>query len=169
MPAKTLEEYWNLSFDALYDASFYELTSAHVIRSWNLIDLVISLCTAFIIAASAVTGWALWENPKGKLIWGCIAAAGSTLAIFHSILAVPRRITKEAERQQHFSALKTDLIHFRASLPRSLDVLKAQKRFDMLRERLRRSVSETPQDIVLTLSARKAIQKTVNKKLRRDI
>jgi hypothetical protein len=169
MPAKTLEEYWDLSFDALYDACYYELASAHVIRSWNLIDLVISLCTAFIIAASAVTGWALWENPKGKLIWGCVAAAASTLAIFHSILAVPRRITKEAERQQHFSELKTDLIHFRASLPRGLDVLKAQKRFEMLREKLRRNVSETPQDIVLTQSARKAIQKTVNKKLRRDI
>jgi hypothetical protein len=130
---------------------------------------VISLCTACIIAGSAVSGWALWENPKGKLIWGCIAAVGAALAIFHSILAVPRRITKEAERQQRFSALKADLIHFRANLPRGSDVSRAQKRFDMLRERLRRNVSETSPDIVLTQSARQAIQKTVNKKLRRDI
>jgi hypothetical protein len=169
MPAKTLEDYWNLSFDTLYDACFYELASEHVIRSWNLIDLVISLCTAFIIAGSAVSGWALWENPNGKLIWGCIAAAGSALAIFHGILAVPRRITREAERQQRFSALKADLVHFRANLTRGLDVSKAQKRFDVLREKLRSNVSKTPPDIVLTQSARQAIQKSVNNKLKRDI
>src|SRR3984885_7523318 len=92
MPEKTLEDYWYLSFDALYDACFYELTSEHIIRSWNLIDLVISLCTACIIAGSAFRGWALWENPKGKAIGGCICGGGGAPPNFQYFLALPKKI-----------------------------------------------------------------------------
>jgi hypothetical protein len=167
MPAKTLEDYWNLSFDTMYDACFYELASEYVIKSWDLIDLVISMCIAVIFVGSALSGWALWENPRGKLIWGCVTVVGSSLAILHAVLAMRRRITKEAERKQRFSALTTDLIQFRANLLRGMDLPQAQKRFDLLSEKLRSTVATAPPDILLTPSALETIQVLVNIKLKK--
>jgi hypothetical protein len=169
MAQKTLKDYWNPSFDALYDAYFYELASEYIIDVWYWIDLTISLLTALTVVASAATGWALWGMPNAKFIWVYLAVTSSVLAIVHCILGVPSRIKKEGERRQRFLTLRLELQSFRDNLPRGSDVSKAQKRFDRLSERLRTFTSKTPPDIVLTQAARKTVQLLVNDRLRNFI
>jgi len=165
MVDQSLKDYWNPSFDALYDACFYELASENIIETWYLIDLAISIFTTVTALGSAVSGWELWANPHGKIAWGCLAVTTFLLSIFHRILSVPSRIRKEGERRQIFSTLRVELQTFRASLPQGINPLHANKRFDVLRERLRYAISKTPQDVVFTQSARRTVQVLVNEKL----
>jgi hypothetical protein len=169
MAEKPLQDYWNASFEALYDACFYELASDRIIERWYWIDLAVSILTALTILGSAASGWALWTRPDGKLVWGCFTALSFGLVIFHKALAVPSRIRKEGERRQLFSQLRAELQNFRGSLPRGVDALKANKRFALLMERLRSSISQTPQDIVFTPAAQRAVQVLVDEKLKRFI
>lgn len=167
MARKTLKEYWKPSFEALYNAYFYELASEHIIKWWYRIDLALLLSTAIAVVASAVSGWVLWANPHGKIVWGWFAGTASVLATFHCVLAVPARIKKEVARRQLFFALRIELQGLRNNLVRNMDVLKAEQRFEELRARLHECVSNTPPDIVWTLGARMAVQKLVNEKLKK--
>jgi hypothetical protein len=169
MAEKTLEDYWNASFDMLYDAYFHELASERIISSWNLISSAILFFTAFAALLSVDIGAAFWGSQTGKIIWGCIAAVAAVFAIFHIILAVPSRVKKEEERRQRMASLRVALQQFRNNLPLGRDVLKAGKAFDALSERLHGFILMTPQDIVLTNAARKAVQDLVNEKLKRYI
>jgi hypothetical protein len=169
MAETTLKDYWIPSFDALYDAYFYELASDHIIETWYWIDLALSLLTAVMVLASAVIGWELWTKPNGKIAWGCFAVTAFALTIFHRLLSVPSRIRKEGERRQVFSMLRVELQNFRSGLPQSSNVSQANKRFDLLQDRLRSGIAKTPQDIVFTERARRTVQVMVNEKLRKLI
>jgi len=169
MVTSSVESYWEPSFDTLYDACFYELASEQIITSWSRIHIVSAVLTAIAASGSAVSGWALWADPHGKMVWGCIAAIASLLAVIHSVLGVPHRIKEEEDRRQRFCALRIDLETFRQNLLLRADPVDSEKAFDGLRCRLRESVSKTPPDIVLSHAARRAVQDRVNEKLKKYI
>jgi hypothetical protein len=60
---------------------------------------------AFTTSGSAIGGWALWSEDKGKVFWVSLAATASVLSILHSALGVPAKIKEEEQRRQQFSAL----------------------------------------------------------------
>src|ERR1700729_1227051 len=106
MSQNNLKEYWIPSFDLLYDACFYELSSDYIIQVWYWIDLAISMTTALTALAAAVTGLVLWGTPSGKMLWGCLSIAAFGLVIFHGFISIPSRIRKEGERRQGFFSLR---------------------------------------------------------------
>jgi len=168
MPA-TLEDCWNSSFDTLYDACYYELASARIIKTWKRIGVILAVCTAVTASASAVSGWALWPNPNEKTVWGCLAAAACVLAIFNAILEIPWRISEEVKRCQFYSALRWDLEAFRHKLTLDFDLLKAEQRLHQLDSRLRTYIATTPPDILLNRAARTSVQASVNMQLKKFI
>jgi len=169
MPSGDVEDYWEPSFETLYDACFYELASERIVTGWSRINLVAGVLTAITASGSAFAGWTYWADPSGKIVWGAIAAFASLLAIVQSVLGVPRRIRDEEERRQRFSALRIDLETFRHNLVLRRDPSEAKKTFGGLRTRLSEYVSKTPPDIVFTRGARKAVQELVNEKLKKYI
>lgn len=169
MATNSVEDYWKPSFETLYDACYYELASERIITRWNRIHLLSAFLTALTASGSAISGWALWADPNGKIVWASIAAIATVLSIVHGVLAIPGRIKEEEERRQRFSALRIDLETFRHDLTLRCDPLDAKKTFDGLRKRLSEYVSKTPPDIVFTQSARKDVQNLVNEKLKKYI
>jgi hypothetical protein len=168
MTEESAKEFWQPSFDALYEACFFELASDHIILAWYWIDLTVSILTTITVLASALSGWVLWGIPSGKIVWGCITVTAFALTIFHRILAVPSRIRSEGERRQLFSTLRVQIQNFRETLPNS-NASNASKRLEPLCQKLSSYIGETPQDMVFTLAARKAVQAAVNEKLRKFI
>lgn len=163
--ANEIEEFWKPSFETLYDACYYELASEYVITRWSRVHLITSTLAAITATGSAVSGWALWSNPNGRVLWSCIAAPATVLSIVHGTLGVPGRIKEEEQRRQQFSGLRVDLETFRHRLTIGCEFMDANNTFGQLRERLSTYVSKTPPDILLTKAARKLVQSQVNEKL----
>ena len=128
-----------------------------------------AILAALTASGSAISGWALWSDSKGKVFWISLAATASVLSILHSALGVPAKIKEEEQRRQQFSALRVDLETFRHSLTLGCEFKEANKTFEKLRERLSNYVSKTPPDLVFTAAARKRVQSKVNEKLRKYI
>ena len=166
MPNESIEEYWQSGYDTLYDAYFYELGSERLIRYWNRLDLLAGILTALTASSSAVSGWALWAQPKGKMAWAVLAGTASALAIVHAKLAVPGRIREEERHRQRFAALRIDLETFMHDLRRGLPSAQAKKAYDALRKRLSESVSSTPPDALFGRATRKSVQAEVNERLK---
>jgi hypothetical protein len=164
-----IEDFWKPSFDTLYDACFYEFASEFIIRRWSHVHVVTAVLAAVTTSGSAISGWALWSRPEGKLVWASIAGLATFLSIIHGVLGVPSKIKEEEQRRQDFSALRVDLESFRHSLSLNCDIGEATKAFEQLRQRLSVCVSKTTPDIAFTTRARKCVQEKVNDKLRKYI
>jgi hypothetical protein len=164
--ATKLQDFWKPSFDTLYDAYFYEVTSEFVITRWSRLHVTTAILGAITASGSAVTGWALWSDPKGKAVWALIAGTATLVTIIHGALGVPAKIKEEEQRRQNFSALRVDLETFRHSLTLGMDIKTATKEFDELRHRLSQYIARTPPDLALTKRARSRLQLKVNDKLK---
>lgn len=169
MPPPDLKSFWKPSFETLYDACFYELSSEALIRRWRTIDMTTAIAVALFTSGSAISGWALWNNPDGRLVWAMLAGFASVLSIIHGTLGVPGKIKEEEDRRSLFSALRVDLESFRQRLIIVGDGAAAEEQFTALRRRLSDYESKTPADIAFRRKVREQVQEEVNHRLKKYI
>lgn len=106
------DELWEATFKTYYDAYYIELLEDALIARWQVVDEVTKVLVALTAGGSAVSGWALWTQPHFKTIWAILAGIAALLAIVHSALAVPGRISDHAEAKRRFASLRIGLETF---------------------------------------------------------
>lgn len=169
MSRESIDAYWEPSFETLYQAHYQELASEALIRRWQRIDIGTGILVAATASGSAFAGWALWNQPHGKVIWAGIAGIASLASILHSVMGVPGRVKEQDELRRVFCELRVDLETFRQQLAIGLDSGQASGQYAKLRERLAQCMGRTRPDIGYTIGLRNQVQDQVNKRLKEYI
>ena len=114
MAADPRDALWDATFRAYYDVYYSEILANKLIARWQIADDFTKVLVALTASASAVAGWALWQQPEFKTIWTVLAGLSAVLALTHAVLAVPRRLKDWVETRSHFLSLRIDLETLRA-------------------------------------------------------
>lgn len=110
------DELWNVAFETWYLAAYNELVSGQVVRRWQIFDDATKVLVALTASGSAVSGWALWNDPDYKNIWLVLAGIGAVLSILSSALGVPSRLKDWGDLKRDFSMLEIELGTFRSRM-----------------------------------------------------
>ena len=142
--------YLNSANETFYAAYYQELASEALIDRWQVINIVILLFVALTASGSAISGWALWDEPGFKYVWVVIAAIASVLLVAHVVIGVPGRLRDQEEHRRTSALLRVDIEDFRQLLDIGIDIDEAKKRRAELQLRLailignrRRDIGET--------------------------
>jgi hypothetical protein len=135
-PADSLQNLWRASFDTYFDSFFEEFLAAAMISRWSTVDDITKVLVAVTASGSAISGWAVWNHPSTKVIWGICSGLAALLSVVHSSLGISTRIKSHAEDQRRFSSLRADLETFRYKMQfqEHLDVAEIEKEFLVFRK-----------------------------------
>jgi hypothetical protein len=170
-PADPLEELWRASFETYYDSLFEEVTADALITRWASVDEVTKLLVMVTASGSAVSGWALWNQPGYRMLWVVLSGVAALLSIVHTALGVPGRIKTHAEDKRRFASLRTDLETFRYRIrvqQDQLDVGQFTREFLEYRKRYSENVQLLGNDIARTLRFELKMQGEVNARLKNE-
>lgn len=108
-PAERREELWKVSFETYYDSLFEEITADALITRWTSVDEVTKVLVMITVSGSAVSGWALWNQPGYRMLWVILSGVATLLSVVHTALDIPGRIRTHAEDKRRFASLRTEL------------------------------------------------------------
>jgi hypothetical protein len=159
---------WEATFETYYDSYLQELCSVRLLERWEKFDDATKVLVALTASGSAIAGWALWNEPGFKYIWGILAGFAAVMSIVHAALKVPERLARHFDSKSEFSALRIALETFRHQMqifPR-FSVEDYNKQYLEYRERYQILVSKLRSDFLSTPAMVKAAQIDLNSKVR---
>jgi len=162
---------WEVTNETFYDAYYEEVAADRLISRWQLMDETARLAVAIAATGSAVSGWALWNQPVFRHIWAVLAGLAAVLSIVHVTLAVARRLKDWGNTRQHFAILRADLETFRSRMRVDplFPVPAFQQDFLGYRDRYAEGLTSLKPDILLTRGFRIRAQKDLNQRLASEI
>jgi hypothetical protein len=161
------DELWDAAFETWYLAAYNELVSQEVVRRWQIFDDTTKVLVALTASGSAVSGWALWENPNYKYIWLILAGIGAVLSIVSSALGVTSRLKDWGDLKRDFSMLEVELGTFRSKMriDPQFDVTQFTKEWVEFRRRYGEVAQRLKSDLVASKRVSKRCQATLNEQL----
>jgi len=166
------EELWRASFDTYYDSLFEEITADSLITRWASVDEITKVLVMLTVSGSAVSGWALWNQPGYRVFWLVLSGVAALLSVVHTALGIPGRIKMHAEDKRRFASLRTDLETFRFRMRVQQDVFDVDQfmaEFLKYRKRYSENVQSLGNDIVRTSRFELKMQAEVNERLKDQI
>ncbi|MBI1930270.1 hypothetical protein HYR99_39210 [Candidatus Poribacteria bacterium] len=162
---------WQFAFETFYRCYYAELVASRLSKQWLIVDELARVMIALTAAGSAVSGWALWNNPQFKIVWSIIAGLGALLAILHSSLRIPERLKELNSTQQYFTRLRIDLetFRYRMKLNPNFSTEAFNQDFLELRKRYSEGAQRVLNDILLTKRLRKHVQLELDTLLRNEV
>jgi len=109
MPVDSRDKIWDKIFDVYYDSYWVEILSDNAIGFWQKTDDITKVLVALTVSGSALSGWALWNQPGFKYIWAIMAGIASVLSITHATLGVAGKLKDWIELKRNFTSLRLEL------------------------------------------------------------
>ena len=106
------DQIWYTAWKIYYDVYFQEILSEKIVLRWQRFDDISKLLIALTASTSALSGWALWNEPGFKIIWAVLAGFGAILAITHKSLNVSSKLADWGSSRSNFSSLRIDYEKF---------------------------------------------------------
>jgi hypothetical protein len=161
------DELWKATWETLYDASYYEVLFAEVLKRWQAFDIITRLLVAITASGSAVAGWALWNDDNYKILWLVVAGIASLLSIIHATLNTPDRVKNYTKLSNVISHVRLDYETFQHELKiyPDFDVDANFNKFKELRSKYQKALESFSPDFLTTDKARHNAQTILNTKL----
>lgn len=165
------EGIWEASFDTYYESLFEELVSDGLITRWSRLDEITKIIVTATASTSAISGWALWNQPGYRKAWVILSGIAALLSLLVTALAVSNRLKTHAENKRRFVSLRVDLETFRMKMKFNpeFDVVAFAKEFDDYRRRYSDNMQLTSNDTLRTDHLERKIQGQVNVRLQNEI
>jgi hypothetical protein len=155
------ETYWKPTFRLLYAAYMQEIMAEEIMRFYNRFDTISTALVAITATSSAITGWELWNNPNGKLLWGILSGIAALISILDSSLGVPHRVKEQGDLRIMFQDLRIRLEGFHDLLPQ-LTLAEARSQFDSLNRQYRENMRKGKLDVIMNRRWQTSIQLRLN-------
>lgn len=158
------DEIWNSSYDTYYECYFEEMVADHLLYRWCFVDDINKWLVAITASTSAVSGWALWNDPNLKFVWVAIASASAVLAITHTALGVQQRIKNWEDAKKSFARLRINFHHLRQdmSIDPNFDIDETLSTMKSLRESYTEQMSRLSPDILRNRRLEYMVQSKLN-------
>ncbi len=162
------DELWNATWEALYDASYYEILFGELSKEWQKFDFITRVLVALTASGSAVAGWALWSYDNFKVIWLVVAGTASLMSIVHATLNTPDRVKSYTKLASDISGVRLDYETFWKELKiyPDFDVDQYFQKYKELREKYQNVLETYSPDFMATDRIRNKTQTVLNTKLK---
>jgi len=152
MAEDTKDKLWELAFETYYDSYYEEIVADKLVYRWQLFDQISKVLIALTASGSAVSGWALWNQPGFRNIWVVLAGLGAVLSVIHAALSVSSRLKEWRDVKTSFVVLRIDLETFRnrMALQPDFPLDKFIEEYEQYRKRYSEAMSRIENDLLLT-------------------
>ncbi len=100
------DQLWNAVWKTYYDSYFQEVLSERLVLRWQRFDEFSKVLIALTASGSAISGWALWNEPAFKCAWAGLAGTSAIFAIAHKSMDVARKLNDWGVSRTQFSAIR---------------------------------------------------------------
>jgi hypothetical protein len=161
------DQLWQATNETYYKVYYAESLTNSLIKKWQFLDEIAKVVIALTAVTSAVSGWALWSQPRFKIAWSIFAGFGAVLAIVHTSLKVPDRLTDLSGMEQYLKGLRINLetFRYRMRLDPNFSVEEFKDEFLRYRERYLEGSQRLKNDILLTKRTRTRVERELNEEL----
>lgn len=161
------DELWKATWEAFYDASYYEVLFGELSKRWQTFDFITRLLVALTASGSAVAGWALWNDENFKVMWLLAAGTASLLSIAHATFNTPDRVKNYTKLANDISGVRFDYETLRNELKiyPEFDVDKNFQQYKEIREKYQKALESYSPDFMETDGIRNKSQTILNIKL----
>ena len=158
------DQLWEVCFDTYYECYSEEMVADHLLYRWCLLDDINKWLIAITASGSAISGWALWNDPNFKTIWIILASISAFLAITHSALGVQQRIKNWEASKKSFVDLRIEFDWLRQdmSINPDFDIELMGKRIEVLRKQYREDMSRLSPDTLRNRWLENKVQNKLN-------
>jgi hypothetical protein len=166
----SFEELWKAVFDTYYDAFFNEVVADRVINRWQIVDDTSKILIAVTASGSAISGWALWNQPGYRLVWTGLATLSAVIGIVHTSLAVAHRVRDWVEIKRSFASLRIELetLMYRMKFDFKAGNREFKREFIKQRRQYLKAVQRLRNDILLRKGLEVTAQRDLDKRLAQD-
>jgi hypothetical protein len=163
-------ELWKAVFDTYYDAFYNEMLADKLINRWQIVDDASRILVAVTASGSALSGFALWNQPGYKLVWSALAGCSAILGILHSSLGVAHRLKDWGDLKRSFASLRIDLetLQYRMKFDFKATNREFKREFIKYRRQYSLVFQRLKNDILLRKGLEITTQTDLNIRLERD-
>jgi hypothetical protein len=163
-------ELWKAVFETYYDAFYNEVLADKLVNRWQIADDASNILVAVTASGSALSGWALWNQPGYRLLWTGLAGFSAILGITHSSLGVAHRLKDWGEIKRSFAMLRIELetLQYRMKFDFKATNRDFQRQFIKHRRQYLRAVQRLKNDVLLRKGLELAAQKDIDRRIAED-
>lgn len=167
MPTDPRDTLWYTIFETYYRTHFEETLSNLVIKRLQIIDFAWRALAAATASGSAVSGWALWQDPSSKIVWAAISGTAALLIIVHAALSVTDLLKQHITYSKGLTPIRHEFENLRDDLNinRDFDVSRKYVEFRQLRKRYSDVRATQPQSLFATRALYLRAQNILNRKI----
>lgn len=167
MSADPRDKLWEKSFSTYYDCYFEEMISERLVYRWGMLDDITKVLVALTASGSAISGWALWNEPEFKIVWLFLAGLGAFLSIIHASLNVQSRVKEWENLKKDFTELRVKIETFRHKMEINpqFDINEFTKQYEEQRQMFSEIMKRIGGDITRTSKFQNDTQNDLNIKL----
>ena len=165
------DQLWQMAWDAYYDSYFEEIAADLLINKWLFFDDWAKILVSLTASGSAISGWALWNDPFFRPIWIIVAGFSAVLSVVHTALGVPGRIKDWSEIKRRFTSLRIDLETFfnKMQLDPKFPITEFSDKYTEFRRLYSESTQLLKNDMLRTEGLRNQAQDRLNERLKDKI
>jgi hypothetical protein len=155
---------WDATWKVYYETYFQEVLAERLVLRWQRFDEFSKVLIALTASTSALSGWALWNDPDFKVVWAIFAGLGAILAITHKSLDVSHKLTDWGSSRSHFSLIRLDCEQFQNKMRFNPEfpIKDFSEEERLLHDRFKEAYQKTKIDGFLTGKLRIAAQKELD-------
>ncbi len=168
--SESFGELWKAVFETYYDAFYNEILADKLINRWQIVDDSSKILVAATASGSAISGWALWNEPAYRRIWVLIAGTSAVLGIIHGSLGVAHRLKDWGEIKRTFAGLRINLetLQYRMKFDFKATNREFKREFIKYRRQYANAVQSLKNDVMLRRGLEVVSQKELDRKLDQD-
>lgn len=168
--SESFGELWKAVFETYYDAFYNEVLADKLVNRWQIVDDVSKMLVAVTASGSAISGWALWNQPGYRLIWTGLAGFSAILGITHSSLGVANRLKDWGEIKRSFAMLRIELetLQYRMKFDFKATNREFERQFIKHRRQYLGAVQRIKNDVLLRQGLKVKAQKDVDRRFEED-
>jgi hypothetical protein len=167
---ESFAELWKAVFETYYDAFYNEILADKLVNRWQILDDASKILVAVTASGSALSGWALWNQPGYRLFWAGLAGFSAVLGIAHSSLSVAHRLGDWGKIKRAFAVLRIELetLQYRMRFDFKATNRDFQRQFIKHRRQYLEAVQLLKNDVLLRKGIELKSQKALNQRLKED-
>ncbi|MCH8343928.1 MAG: hypothetical protein IH983_08065 [Planctomycetes bacterium] len=145
------QQLWKVLVPKYFDCSFVPIAAARQSVRWERASLGAAIVIGLVGSSSAVSSWALWQEPGFSWVLPTISGLVSVWIIIAGATNVPKRIRELENRRRKFGEFRIKFQNIvEAAIQETVGADDLQRRYVQVRDDFDDAYNELPSDPLIT-------------------
>jgi hypothetical protein len=161
------DEIWGINWKQYYEAFYQEVFAEKIGLTWQRVDEISKVIIALTVSGSAISGWALWNDPQYKMIWTILAGIGALLSITNKSFDISKRVVNWTNTKNGFFKLriKHEMLMNKMKINTEFNIEEMELEIEKNQTDYAKTYESIPNDSFINGFLKKRTQKYINLQL----